>query len=108
MPNGRPYITDWSRDLFDGGGAPASAFAVERGGALEVLAFDGMSADAANAARIDVSDMMWLPVAGLDRHTPIIGLWPNAAAATLPDVTGTGTAQRAIYRPICDFQTARG
>ena len=30
--------------------------------------------------------MMWLPIAGLDRHTPIIGLLPAAAGSALSDV----------------------
>jgi hypothetical protein len=103
-----PDITGWSRDLFDGGDAPARAFAVERDGALEVISFDGMSGDdmkAANAAIVQSGpDMMWLPVAGLDRHTPLIGLRPLPALAAAEP--GGANVQRAIYRPICDFRTA--
>src|SRR6185312_11651060 len=71
-------ITDWSRDLFDGRPAPEEAFAVERDGALHVVSFDGMNGDEADAARKPIAAshpaMLWLPIAGLDRHTPLIGL----------------------------------
>ena len=40
-----PHITGWSRDLFDGGAATPRDFAVARDGALEVVSFDGISAD---------------------------------------------------------------
>ena len=44
-------ITDWSRDLFDGGNATEADFAVPMQGALDVVSFDGASADEASAAR---------------------------------------------------------
>jgi hypothetical protein len=95
-----PHITDWSRDLFDGGDAPEAAFAVATQGALDVVAFDGMSLDEANAARGATArpapDMVWLPVIGLDRHTPLIGLRPLRS----------GGSQGTVYRPICDVVTA--
>ena len=51
------------------------------------------SADEAASARAAMSkshpDMMWLPVVGLDRHTPLIGL----------HVAQTLTATRACARP---------
>ena len=103
-----PYITGWSRDLFDGGDAPARAFAVERDGALEVVSFDGMSGDDMKAANAAIAqsgpDMMWLPVAGLDRHTPLIGLRPLAALGGVD--AGGASVQHAVYRPICDFTAA--
>ena len=50
-----------------------------RKAAFDVVSFDGASADEAAAARgamtqVASPDMMWLPVIGLDRHTPMIGL----------------------------------
>jgi hypothetical protein len=102
------HVADWSRDLFDGGAASPGDFAVARDGSLEVMSFDGMGAGdtrAANAAIVQSGpDMMWLPVAGLDRHTPLIGLrrLPVPSAASL---TGdAGKVQHASYRPLCDFQ----
>jgi hypothetical protein len=105
-----PYITDWSRDLFDGGDAAEADFAVPPGGALDVVSFDGMSSDQASEARSTLaqsqSAMMWLPVVGLDRHTPAIGLrvWRDATAAT-PSVA-PAPIQEATYRPISGFITA--
>ena len=103
-----PYITDWSRDLFDGRAASQVAFAVKPEGALHAISFDGMSANEANAERSAIAsqepDMIWLPVVGLDRHTPLIGLRP------LPDPAPSRTRdnariQDAIYRPISDLHT---
>jgi hypothetical protein len=108
------HVTDWSRDLFDGRPASQAAFAVAAEGALHVVAFDGMSEEEANAARALVVKpklaMMWLPVAGLDRHTPMIGLQP------LPDLAGSCSSKHhrehrileAIYRPISELYTAKG
>jgi hypothetical protein len=107
-----PYIADWSRDLFDGGEAPETAFAVPPGGSLRILSFDGMSLARADAARAAVAraqpEMIWLPVVGLDRHTPLIGLDPRPDLAP-PDATndaGDSGVQRATYRSICDLYTA--
>ena len=101
-----PYITAWSRDLFDGGARESRDFAAAHAGALEVISFDGMSADLANAerARFAEPQMMWLPIAGLDRHTPLIGLRVLSAMAELK--SAAANLQHAIYRPIVDFQIA--
>jgi hypothetical protein len=104
-----PYITDWSRDLFDGRPAPEAAFAVPPDGALHAVSFDGASADEANAARAEVAiphpDLMWLPIAGLDRHTPMIGLQPLPALASshLSSHDRGKRIQDAVYRPISDL-----
>lgn len=102
-----PLITDWSRDLFDGRPAAAQSFAVTPQGALHVMAFDGMSAGDAEAARARAATpgMLWLPIAGLDRHTPLIGLHPLPGAPQLPP-SRDERVQEAIYRPISDFHTA--
>jgi hypothetical protein len=101
-----PCITDWSRDLFDGGDASEAAFAVPRDGALHVVSFDGVSADDARTTREAIAtaqpDVMWLPIARLDRHTPVIGLAPppEFASARLPSDDQGKPVQAAIYRPI--------
>jgi hypothetical protein len=103
------FITDWSRDLFDGGARPQADFAVAPGGALRVIAFDGMSTDDADATRAGIASfekMMWLPVAGLDRHTPMIGLEPLSNSAAAP--AAGPPIQDAIYQPISPLYTARG
>ncbi len=62
-----PYVTDWSRELFDAGPRSERAFAVPPAGALRTLSFDGMSEDDAQAARATIArtepEMMWLPAA---------------------------------------------
>jgi hypothetical protein len=104
-----PYITDWSRDLFDGGPASEAAFAVAPQGSLRAVSFDGMSKDDAQAARAAIATsepgMMWLPVAGLDRHTPLIGLQPlpNLASSRSSHHGRAAPIQDASYRPISDF-----
>ena len=51
--------------------------------------------------------MMWLPVSGLDRHTPMIGLRVLRDTTAAQSIgVGQGRAQEAIYRPISDFVTA--
>ena len=106
------YVTDWSRDLFDGGAATEMAFAVPRDGALHAVSFDGVDRDEAGAARSTLAaslpDMMWLSIIGLDRHTPLIGLrpLPDLAASRLPDRGASGKIQEAIYRPIITQRTS--
>jgi len=107
-----PYIADWSRDLFDGGNLPEAAFAVPPNGSLHTASFDGMTLEAASAARADVTQseptMMWLPVAGLDRHTPLIGLSPrpNVTPPLAANDSGKDGVQQAIYRPLSEVCTA--
>lgn len=111
-----PYIVDWSRDLFDGGDSPGVVFAVPPGGSLLVTSFDGMSQDQADVARGAIEPatpaMMWLPVVGLDRHSPAIGLCPVPQAPhapmrdNAPRGVGPRGAQEAIYQPICRQFTA--
>ena len=100
-----PYVTDWSRDLFDAGDTPHQAFAVAPQQALHVVAFDGIDAEAARAAKAQApANMMWLPAIGLDRHTPMIGLKPQDASAPAP--AERKGMQTAVYRPICELQLA--
>jgi hypothetical protein len=107
-----PYIDDWSRDLFDGGARSEQAFAVAPEGALAVVSFDSMSQEHADAARGAVTasepDLMWLPVIGLDRHTPMIGLRPLAdRSSTRPAGDGGPDGmQRTVYRPITRVYSA--
>jgi hypothetical protein len=104
------YIADWSRDLFDGGETPVTAFAVPPSGALHVVSFDGIDIDRAQAARAATANlepkMMWLPAIGLDRHTPIIGLAPSGVATPVAAAGDGNEIQRAVYRPISEFHLA--
>jgi len=99
------YITDWSRDLFDGGAAPETAFAVPLQGALQVVSFDGMGEEDARHAQLRSAAAMWLPVIDLDRHTPLIGMTVLGDAASAATPPGANGAQAAVYRPICEVVT---
>jgi hypothetical protein len=59
--------------------------------------------DARAAASQAPAEMMWLPVIGLDRHTPMIGFRP-LPGATSPIKAKAG--QAALYRPISALYTA--
>jgi hypothetical protein len=106
------HVTNWSRDLFDGGVAREEDFAVAPGDTLEVFAFDGMSAADAEAARAGLAasepDAKWLPVIGLDRHTPLIGLClrPDPETLDAADAPPVAGAQRTFYRPISAYISA--
>ena len=108
----RPYIVDWSRDLFDATSMQDAAFAVAMHGVLQVTSFDGMNADRADAARALLAaraDTMWFPSTGLDRHTPMIGLRMFADSSTAPSWSARslpGGVQVGVYRPICELCTA--
>jgi hypothetical protein len=99
-----PYITDWSRDLFDGCLAGEDAFAVQPSGALQVVSFDGMTAGQASAAQAEIATLhpgiMWLPVIGLDRHTPLIGLKVLSDVHEPAQHALSDGIQEAIYRPL--------
>jgi hypothetical protein len=106
------HVTNWSRDLFDGGTAREQDFAVAPGDTLEVFAFDGMSTADGEACRVRLApsepDAKWLPVIGLDRHTPLIGLCLRSDPETLDaaDAPLVAGLQRTFYRPISAFMTA--
>jgi hypothetical protein len=107
----RPYIVDWSRDLFDATAARGAGLAVPIDGALQLISFDGMDGGRAEAARASLSDTaetMWCPCAGLDRHTPLLGLrvWPDATRLPSPPARAPAGAQIGVYRPISEFCTA--
>src|SRR5262245_33764515 len=100
-----PYIADWSRDLFDATATRAD-LAVAMSGALQVISFDGMDGAGAQAARASLAGAadMWFPAAGLDRHTPLIGLRvASDAAAVSPPPSLPPGLQAGLYRPISEF-----
>jgi hypothetical protein len=47
---------------------------------------------------------MWLPVIGLDRHTPMIGLQPQSGETPPPALP---RAQAGVYRPISPLYSAK-
>ena len=104
----QPYITDWSRELFNGSGLTESTFAVSPQGALHVISFDRMRReDAENAQKTYAfinPKMMWMNNVGLDKNTEMIGL---QALAEFPrswqPSNAAAAAQEAIYLPISNF-----
>jgi hypothetical protein len=101
----QPLITDWSRDLFDCGDRPEQDFAVHPQGSLRVVSFDGATEDQARAASGQQTDLIWLPVIGLDRHTPMIGLQPQSGET--PPPPALPRAQAGVYRPISPLYSAK-
>jgi hypothetical protein len=104
-----PLITDWSRDLFDAADRPERAFGVPLDGALQVVAFDGLdaaSAAQARAASVPDDGAIWMPVVGLNKHTPLIALkvLRSAGAAAMPAIAGC--SESALYQPLCELQVA--
>jgi len=75
-----------------------------------LISFDGMDGGRAEAARASLADAAdtWCPCAGLDRHTPMIGLRISPDAARLPSSPARAPAgvQIGVYRPISAFCTA--
>jgi hypothetical protein len=110
----RPYIRDWSRNLYHAGGRDMTALLdVPPGGGLYVAAFEGAPAADAEQWRLvalDVCrDVMWLPVVGLDRSIPMIGvqrLADPARAIRLPPVLAA-SVRETTYRPITERRRAQ-
>jgi hypothetical protein len=104
-----PHITDWSRNLYRGPEEDVSDLVdVPPDGGLYVAAFDGV-AEAEAASRLALveaerPDVLWLPVAGLDRSCSAIGLL-RLGAADAPKPLPPGLAagiRETTYRPITD------
>lgn len=102
-----PHITDWSRNLFQGPeGDVSDRLDVPGEGTLYVAAFDGLAAGEAEPRlarlRAERPDVLWMPVVGLDRSCPAIGLRrldPGAGATPLPAMLAGGIRET-VYRPI--------
>jgi len=104
-----PLITDWSRDLFDAGDRPERAFGVPPGGALQVAAFDGLDAadaEQARAASVPDGGAIWMPVVGLNKHTPLIALKVLASATASAEFAIAPCSESATYQPLCEQQLA--
>jgi hypothetical protein len=96
----RPYIIDWSRDLFaaENGGVAAPRVGPEQ--SLRLVSFEGMSAAEAEAARMRVDQAQpgtaWHRSVGLDRHTALFGTSVETGMKT----TGVPGVFEVFYRPI--------
>ena len=99
----RPFIIDWSRDLFAGeAGATLSAPRVGENQVIRLVSFEGMADAQAEDARRLVDQARpgttWLRSIGLDRHTPLFGFSVEEGAAPAPALPGV---HEVFYRPIC-------
>jgi hypothetical protein len=108
------HVADWSRNLYRGPDEDVSDLLdVRTGERLYLAAFDAVAAADAESRRVDLEaarpDVMWLPVAGLDRSCPAIGVRRlDAAAAARPLPAGLAAGIReTLYEPICDRRRAR-
>ena len=74
---------------------------------LEPRSFRWWNSVGAASAVITKSEpkLMWLPIVGLDRHTPMIGLQPQSGLvlSRLSIYGRVKGIQDAIYQPISDF-----
>jgi hypothetical protein len=97
----RPFIIDWSRDLFEiHGGGDVQAHGVETSEWLRFVSFDGMTEAAAGTEREKWASrdpgLVWHRSVGLDEHTPFFGVRVDKAAT----LTAIARPNEAIYRPI--------
>ena len=101
----KPYIIDWSRDLFEGS-VPPDKLEVFPQGKLTVVSFDHMTAENADAARhaaiASHPNGTCLRIAGLDRHTPWIVLDTRSSGSLSPRAHSE-PAQEVVYEPISRF-----
>jgi hypothetical protein len=98
----RPYIVDWSRDLFQTTeGDSVTSPQVESGQFLRTVSFEGSSEAEAEAlrSRIDAQrpGTIWHKSIGLDAHTPLFGVSVEASDTPAPALEGVNEA---FYRPI--------
>ena len=101
----QPYISHWSRNLYDAGARDMTRLLdVPSGGGLYLAAFEGVPAADAEKRREEAQaqrpDVLWLPVAGLDRSCPVIGvqaLTDPAQASPLPLSLAAGVRETAFW-----------
>jgi len=110
----QPYISDWSRNLYDAGNRDMTALLdVPLGGGLYFAAFEGVAAGEAERRRQQAQatrpGVIWMPVAGLDRSCPVIGVQKLADpenAIPLAAALATGVRETA-FRPLTERRRAK-
>ncbi|TCT06214.1 hypothetical protein [Aquabacter spiritensis] len=102
----KPYIIDWSRDLFAPQSGDVHSPVVGPDQALRIVSFEGLSAPEAAAAKAQVEALRpgvrWMDSVGLDRHTALIGYEVVAADAPERPLDIAGVVE-GLYRPISDL-----
>jgi len=110
----KPYISHWSRNLYDGGDRDMTALLdVPPEGGLYFAAFEGVAEGEAEGRRQHAQaarpDAIWMPVAGLDRSCPGIGvqkLADPAKATPLPRPLAAGVRET-TFRPLTERRRAK-
>jgi hypothetical protein len=110
----KPYISHWSRNLYEAGARDMTTLLdVPAGGGLYLAAFEGLTPADAEHRRAEVQaarpDVIWMPVIGLDRSCPVIGLQTLAdpeKATPLPARLATGVRET-TFRPITERRRAK-
>lgn len=101
----RPYIIDWSRDLFDPLTGDVAVPQLGDSGFLRLVSFEGLDAAKAEQAMqaIDAQHpgTAWGRSTGLDRHSPYLGV--SIEQDTTPKAAGVAGAVEGFYRPISAF-----
>lgn len=110
----KPYISHWSRNLCDAGSRDMTALLdVPPTGGLYLAAFDDVpEAEAAKRLREIQGarpDAIWMPVVGLDRSCPVMGvqrLVDPAKPTPLPAQLAA-SVRETTFRPITDRRRAK-
>ncbi|HEV2673027.1 MAG TPA: hypothetical protein VGV37_00710 [Aliidongia sp.] len=98
----RPYIIDWSRDLFAGeSDTVVAAPRVDQNQFIRLVSFEGSTAEEAGIARAGVDQIRpgtkWYHSVGLDRHTELFGISIETRIEPTAAVLG---AHEGFYSPI--------
>jgi hypothetical protein len=106
-----PHITDWSRDLYRlPDGLPVDVFRIADGERLHLLSLDGVPEADAPGLMETVEParpgMRFLEIAGIDRHSPRLGLARLAPGEAPPAAVANPRVQETLFRPISAFLTA--
>lgn len=110
----KPYISHWSRNLYDADGRDMTTLLdVPAGGGLYLAAFEGVAEAEAERRRAEAQaarpDAIWMPVVGLDRSCPVIGvqkLADPARAIPLPALLAAGVRET-TFQPLTERRRAK-
>jgi hypothetical protein len=100
----RPFIIDWSRDLFEAERGDVHAPRVADNGFIRLVSFEGLSKAEAEAKRIEIDRIKpgtaWHRSIGLDHHTELLGTSVETTTALGHAIEGV---HEALYQPISIF-----
>lgn len=100
-----PFITDWSRDLYQATSDPAR-FEIPVEEALYFVSFEDLSLDDARRERDRISaarpGVTWMEAVGLDKHSTVIGLQRVEADWRPGSALAAGPFQETVFTPLTD------